>query len=232
MVVEAATGEFLTQREYPRLALTRPTLEVDGLTLDAPGLPSLEVPVATEGTRRQVRVWKDWCHAIDQGDLAARWISEHLGADCRLVRMDGAFARKVNPDFAVDERDQVGFADGYPLLLTSEESLGDLNARLATPLPMNRFRPNVVIRGASEPFAEDRLLVFKIGNVTFHAVKPCARCEIPTTDQQTATRGHEPLTTLATFRKVGSKVLFGQNLIHANQGVIRVGDEVNVLDWR
>jgi uncharacterized protein YcbX len=232
LVVKLDSGEFLTQREQPRLALIRPALVENGLTLFAPGLPSLEVPIVGNGAGRRVRVWEDWCDAIDQGDHAARWLSEHLSTECRLVRMDDGFVRKVDPDYAVDDWDQVGFADSYPLLLISEESLSDLNARLTNPLPMNRFRPNVVIGGAREPFSEDRLRVLRIGDVVFYAVKPCSRCVTTTTDQLTAERGHEPLTTLATFRKVGSKVLFGQNLIHANPGEIRVGDEVTVVEWR
>jgi uncharacterized protein YcbX len=146
--------------------------------------------------------------------------------------MDDGFVRPVDRDHAVRDGDQVGFADGYPLLLISEESLADLNARLSSPLPMNRFRPNVVIRGAAAPFVEDRVRLLQIGNVVFHAVKPCSRCVTTTTDQETAKRGQEPLTTLATFRKAGSKVLFGQNLIHANQGMVGVGDEVKVIVWR
>lgn len=234
MLVDAATGMFLTQRELPRLALIRPLphpgdpLGPPGeatLVLEAPAMPRLEVQVVRDGPRREVVVWDDRCRAVDQGDEAAGWLSEFVGRGCRLVRMADEFVRKVDPRYARSERDQVGFADGYPFLLISEESLADLNARLATPLPMNRFRPSLVIRG-EEPFVEDRLGGFRIGAITFHAVKPCARCVVTTTDQTTAAVGKEPLATLATFRQVGHKVLFGQNLVHEGTGTIRVGDRL------
>lgn len=229
MVVEAATGEFVTQRELPRLALIRPSLADDELRLAAPGMPDLAVGVVKVGPTRQTVVWRDTCPAVDQGDEVAAWLSDYLNADCRLVRMADGFVRMVDASYAVAERDQVGFADGYPLLLTSEESLADLNARLAEPLPMNRFRPNVVIAGSGEAFAEDRFRTIRIGDVVFHAVKRCARCVTTTVNQETAERGTEPLETLATFRHIGHGVLFGQNLIHEGRGVIRRGDRVEVI---
>jgi uncharacterized protein len=232
MIVDAATEEFVTQRERPRLALVRPSLTADGIALAAPGFATLDVPIDPGGAVRRVRVWRDVCDAIDQGDGAAVWLSEWLGWDCRLVRMKDDFRRSVDPNFALEATDQVGFADGYPCLLTSEESLADLNARLVTPLPMNRFRPNVVIRGADVPFVEDRIRALQIGDVLLNPVKPCSRCVTTTVDQATAATGQEPLATLATFRKSGSKVLFGQNLIHRNEGILRVGDEVIVREWR
>jgi uncharacterized protein YcbX len=232
MVVDAATGEFLTQREHPRLALVRPSLTAGGVTLAAPGFVPLEVPVDRRGPSCRVRVWDDRCHAVGQGDAAAAWLSQWLGASCRLVRMSDDFRRDVDPDYAIEPTDQVGFADGFPFLLISEESLADLNARLAAPLPMTRFRPNLVIRGAGEPFAEDRMHSLQLGDVVFDVVKPCGRCVTTTVDQATAETGREPLATLATFRKSGSKVLFGQNLIHRNQGIVRLGDEVIVREWK
>jgi hypothetical protein len=121
----------------------------------------------------------------------------------------------------------VGFADGFPFLLISEESLGDLNSRLADPLPMNRFRPNLVVTGG-EPYAEDGWGSIEIGGVRLRVVKPCDRCLVTTTDQATGERGKEPLRTLATYRKVGNEVMFGQNVVHENTGRLRVGDVVTI----
>jgi len=132
----------------------------------------------------------------------------------------------VDPDYAPPGH-RVGFADAFPFLIISEASLADLNRRLDTPLPMNRFRPNLVIAGV-EPFGEDRLRAFAIGGMTFSAVKPCDRCVVTTTDQVTGERGVEPLRTLATFRRSNGKVLFGQNVIHTGTGRLRVGDPLLV----
>ena len=137
--------------------------------------------------------------------------------------------RLVDPDFATRPEDEVGFADGFPILLIAEESLADLNTRLAQPLPMNRFRPSIVMSGADAPYAEDTWAEISIGPMTFSVVKACARCVTTTTNQLTAARGSEPLATLATYRRVARGVLFGQNLIHAAPGQILVGDEVSVV---
>jgi uncharacterized protein YcbX len=222
-------ARFLSQREHARMALVEPRLVGDVLHLDAPGIEAVSIPVLATGARREVSVWRDRCHAIDQGDTAAEWASEFLGTSCRLVRIADDMVRVVDREFAVSGEVQVGFADGYPFLLTSEASLEDLNRRMAAPLPMNRFRPNIVVAGV-EPFAEDGWKRISIGEMTFEVVKPCARCVITTTDQVTAERAKEPLRTLATYRHVrGKGVMFGQNLIHDCTGVIRVGDPVELI---
>ena len=232
LVIDAATGRFLTQRELPRMALIRPRIADGELLATAPGLPDLAAPIGRKGATREVAIWRDRCPAVDQGADAARWFSDFLRHDCRLVRLAEGYVRRVDPAYATSERDQVGFADGYPALLLSEESLADLNGRLAAPLPMDRFRPNIVVAGGGGPYAEDRLARVRIGAVDFHVVKACARCAITTTDQATAERGKEPLATLATYRRVERGVLFGQNLIHAGPGLIRRGDRVEVLARR
>lgn len=137
--------------------------------------------------------------------------------------------RPVDPDFASRPEDEVGFADGFPILLISEESLADLNSRLAQPLPMNRFRPSIVISGTGSAYAEDNWAEISIGTMTFSVVKACARCVTTTTNQLTAARGSEPLAILASYRRVARGVLFGQNLIHATPGQLAVGDEVSVI---
>ena len=228
-IVEAGDGRMVTQRERPRLALIRPVIAADGaLRVDAPGMPTLAVTPARTGEEREVVVWRDRCRAVDQGPEAAAWLGRFLGVACRLLRMADDHVRRVDPVYAGSDRDQVGFADGYPALLISEESLADLNGRLAAPLPMNRFRPNIVVAGGGVPYREDGWRRVRIGEVAFRVAKPCARCAITTTDQETTARGTEPLTTLATYRRGERGVLFGQNLIHDGPGTIRVGDRVEV----
>jgi uncharacterized protein YcbX len=233
MLIDNATGTFLTQREFPRMALVHPHLADGAVRVEAPGMEPLAMPIATEGPERPVVIWRDTCPAIDQGDEIAGWFSAFLGTDCRVVRLPSDYRRQVDRTFATRESDQVGFADGFPFLLIAEESLEDLNSRLAEPLPMNRFRPNIVVRGGG-PFWEDRVGTFRIGGITFRCVKPCARCPITTTDQATAIVGKEPLRTLAKFRRGGIHIpgpvrgaaYFGQNVTHDATGVIRVGDSI------
>jgi uncharacterized protein YcbX len=169
-------------------------------------------------------IWDDACQATWAGQRAARWFADVLDTDCSLVYMPEETVRLANPDYAPAET-RVSFADAYPFLLLSEESLADLNGRMAEPLPMNRFRPNLVFRGGA-PFEEDRLTSFELGPLRLRAVKPCDRCVVTTTDQVTAARGVEPLRTLATYRKRGGQVYFGQNLAHSGRGRLRVGDRL------
>jgi len=228
MVVDAA-GTFLSQRKLPRMALIAPRLGGGVLEVTAPGVPPLNVAVGHGGRRADVSVWDDRCAAIDEGDAAAEWFTTFLGMACRLVRMPDDEVRHVDPTYA-GPGDQVGFADGFSFLLTSRASLDELNRRLPTPLPMNRFRPNLVIDGVTA-FEEDGWRHIRIDGITFAVAKPCARCAITTTDQNTAERSKEPLRTLATFRNVAGKgVMFGQNLVHDRTGVLHVGAEVEVLD--
>lgn len=228
MVVDAA-GDFLTQRELPRMALVSPRVGGGLLEVSAPDMPPLTMPVGATGQRIDVTIWKDRCVAVDQGPDAAAWFTSFLEVPCRLVRIADDTVRQADREYARPD-DQVGFADGFPFLLTSRASLADLNHRLAAPLPMNRFRPNIVIDGVA-PFEEDQWKRIRIGGITFGVLKPCARCVTTTVDQHTAERSHEPLRTLATFRHVpGRGVMFGQNLVHDRTGVVNVGAEVDVLE--
>ncbi len=229
MLVDRA-GDFLSQRECPRMALITPHIKIETLQLAAPGQETLEIRVVEEGERKRVTIWKETCETIDQGDQVAEWFGDFLGTPCRLVRMAQGFIRQVEQEKALRPEDQVGFADGFPFLVTSEESLEDLNWRLDEALPMNRFRPNIVLGGSGLPFCEDKLRRFSLGSLILQTVKPCARCTITTTDQATARVGKEPLRTLATFRRgPGGKVLFGQNSIHENLGQLKLGDKLKVL---
>jgi uncharacterized protein YcbX len=225
------TGCFMSQRKFPHMALIRVRLERDGLVVDAPGMPSLEVPLQPPAGRLLLAgVWDDLVESLTVDDDADRWFGEFLGIRCRLVYLPDESVRPVDPAYGGPE-DQVGLADGFPFLLISEASLSDLNARLEQPVPMNRFRPNLVVRGC-EPFTEDSWKLVRIGRLTFRVVKPCSRCTITTVDQGSAVMGKEPLRTLVQFRRVGTKVLFGQNLIHDETGPVRVGDPIEVVQAR
>lgn len=225
-------GRFQTQREIARMALVKPHVDELSLTLTAPEMEAFELAADEGGQRVEVVIWKDsGVGAIDQGDAAAEWLSTFLKRKVRLVRFADDYFRQVSQQYAPRESDQVGFADGYPFLFISEASLADLNTRLAEPLPMNRFRPNIVISG-TEPYAEDTWKVVRIGEVEFDVVKPCARCAITTTDQTTAKRGKEPLATLATYRNEERGAMFGQNVIHRSAGTIKVGMPLEVLEYR
>ena len=226
MVVDES-GVFLSQRSHPRLALVVPSISDETLQIDAPGMPTLQTPLHPKATvATSVTVWDDTCPATWVGGRAAEWFSDFLGCACTLVHMADQVVRPVDPAFARPGV-RVSFADGFPFLLISEESLADLNRRLAEPLPMNRFRPNLVVADG-EPYAEDGWGRVEIGNVRLRVVKPCARCLVTTTDQATGERGKEPLRTLATYRKVNGEVMFGQNVVHENTGRVRVGDPVMV----
>jgi uncharacterized protein YcbX len=215
-------GGMITQRTHPRLALARPAIEDERLVVRATGREPLALPLRpSPAVSTTVTIWDDSCQARWQGEAAARWFSALLDAEVALVYMPETTWRPAEPAFAPPSS-RVSFADAYPFLLLSEESLVELNRRLAVPLPMNRFRPNLVIRGG-DAFGEDRMGAFTIGEIAFRAVKPCDRCVVTTTDQETAERGVEPLRTLATFRKQDGKVYFGQNVVHQGTGRLTVG---------
>ncbi len=230
MMVVTERGKFLTQREYPKLALVTPRLDNGTLELSAPNFDSIQINIQTTGTPWAVDIWKSkGVHAIDQGGEAAQWFSDWLGTSVRLVHFADGYQRVVNEKYAVNADDHTGFADGYPILLSSEEGLQDLNSRLEMPIPMNRFRPNIVVKGC-KPFAEDSWNRIRIGDVVLAVVKPCARCVVTTIDKDTLTQSKEPLKTLAQYRKHELGVIFGQNVIPMNEGRLRLGMSVEVLE--
>jgi uncharacterized protein len=215
-------GRLITQRSRPRLALVRPAIVGDRLRVTAPDMPVLELPLRPEpSVTTTAVVWENACEAVWAGERSAAWFSTALGTPCSLVHMPDDTVRPADPAFAPPGV-RVSFADGFPFLLISEESLADLNARLPRPLPMNRFRPNLVIRGGGA-YLEDALRAFRLGEIEFCVVKPCGRCVVTTTDQETTERGVEPLRTLATYRKLGGEVMFGQNVVHLGTGRLSVG---------
>ncbi|MCQ4041911.1 MOSC domain-containing protein [Streptantibioticus rubrisoli] len=231
------TGRFLTQRQLPRLALVRAELlPGGGVRVSAPGMAPLDVAVPEPVGTTAVQIWRDKVEAVPAAAEAGAWFGAFLDAEVALVHLDDpARRRPIDPDYA-RPGETVSFADGYPLLLTSTASLDALNALIAEgrfpeegPLPMDRFRPSVVVTG-TEPWAEDGWRRVRIGEVAFRVVKPCARCVITTTDQRTAQRGREPLRTLAQHRRFGEKLVFGQNLIPEHPGTVRVDDPFTVLE--
>jgi uncharacterized protein len=225
-------GRFMTQREEPRLALIETALTSEGLRLRVPGGAELHTPFAAQGKEVEVTCWKDRCAALDAGDEAAQFLTSYLGAPYRLVRFDARRKRPSNAQWTPGVEALNQFTDGFPWLLTSEASLEDLNGRLSRKLPMNRFRPNIVVSGLP-PFGEDRIHELSAAGVRLRRAKPCARCIVTTTDQATGTRdGDEPLRTLARFRmdRELKGVIFGQNLILI-EGIgaqLRVGQELQV----
>ncbi|MEU2234404.1 MOSC domain-containing protein [Streptomyces vietnamensis] len=235
-----ASNEVVTQRRHPRIALaTAEPLPGGGVSLSAPGHPTLEVgvpapPPATPTVT--VEIFGKFVEAVPAGPKAAAWFSAYLESDVRLVHMDAPEHRRpVDPDYALPG-ETVSFADGYPLLVATTASLDALNSLIAQgdhadegPLPMNRFRPNLVIEGTA-PWAEDDWKRIAVGEVTFRVARPCGRCVVTTTNQLTAERGKEPLRTLARHRTSEGKVIFGQNLVPEHTGTVRVGDAVKILD--
>lgn len=222
-------GMFVAQRrdavgvEVPTLCLIETSFHDGSLRLDAPGMPPLTVPLAgADGPSLPVQVWNSHIHGIDQGDGAGSWLSSFISRDrpgrYRLVRMpdDGQRVAKRGSS-------TLAFADAYPFLILSTASLADLNTRLARPLPMNRFRPNIVLDGCA-PYAEDVLDSLSFNGVRFDGMTLCLRCAITTTDQSTAERSKEPLRTLATYRRTPDGVTFGRNFNHDGEGTLRIGD--------
>lgn len=226
MVVDP-DGSLVTQREVPALCMMTARPELDALHLSAPGGAGIAIRrPAHDAPRREVRVWKDRFEAIDLGAQAAAWCSTALNREVGLVYLPDDAGRRTDP--AYDPAGApVSFADGYPLLVVGAGSLAELNRRLAVPLPMTRFRPNVVIDGL-EPHEEDGWRSFEMGGIRCDGVKLCARCVVTTTDQLTADRGVEPLRTLATYRRREAGVMFGMNVVHRDSGVLRIGMPVTV----
>ena len=229
-------NRFLTQRQHPELALLVVAPAYNGFLLShrqRPELLSLFIPFEAQPDRTLfVTVWDDILWAWRGAVEADEWLSEALGRTCRLVYMSDMVRRDVEPDLN-PEGQLVSFADGYPFLLAGEAALADLNTRLAEPVLMNRFRPNLVF-GGGEAYEDDTWEQFRIGDVPFRAVRGCGRCVLTTIDQQTAQKNPlgDPLRTLATYRKAENSTLFGQNVTGPGHGRLRVGDAVTVLSHK
>ncbi len=232
MVVDAASGKFLTQRMLPGMALLNARWQGDAeLLLTAPGMDALAVAVPEEGgVERGVLIWRESLQAPDAGDAAAEWLTRLLGRPCRLVHLPTSRGIQVDQDYA-RPGERTAFSDGFPFLLIGQRSLDDLSARVGQILDVRRFRPNLVIAGAA-PYAEDRWRRIRIGDLAFRVVKPCSRCIIPTIDPLSGERSpvREPLATLMNYRKGDGGVFFGQNLIAEGTGQLQIGMPVEVLE--
>lgn len=222
-------GIFRSQRQLPVMATIRPEILGERMRLSdgiGDSIEFLATPI-TDGPVVPVRVWSSDVSAYAVSADADRWLTDRLGEPVRLVTMGPESHRALSPDHSRPE-DRTAFADGFPVLLANEESLADLNSRLEQPVPMDRFRANIVVAGLTA-WSEDDLDQFSVGEVQFEAAKQCARCQVPTIDQSTGERmGPEPITTLAKFRLCDGKVMFGMNLIPRSGGIVRVGDSITL----
>jgi len=234
-MVVRPNGRFVTQRELPRMALIVTALRAETLELNAPGAKPLVVAREVRGESRDVTVWKFDGRGIDCGAAAGDWVSAFLETELRLVRFDASAPRVCSPEWTPGAHAVTEFSDGFPMLVISRASLADLNARLPKALPMERFRPNLVIDGVGA-YDEDRIHELRTDGIVIRIVKPCMRCAITTTDQQRGERdGVEPLATLKEFRfdTVLRGVAFGQNAIPI-EGVgqeLRVGQSFEIA-WK
>jgi uncharacterized protein YcbX len=229
MVIDE-NGIFLTQRSFTRMALIDVHITGQGLLLTyrPRQTDKILIPFLPESPQQlTVKVWDDEVEALTVSSEADAWLSKHLERNVRLVMMPLSSERKADPRY-VKNGENVSFADGFPFLVISQASLDHLNSQLSEPVEMKRFRPNFVITGTM-PHAEDDWQSVRIGNIAFDIVKPCARCVLTTIDPETGTKGPEPLKTLATYRKVNNKILFGQNVVAKNYGLVREGDKLEIL---
>jgi hypothetical protein len=207
-------GTFLSQRTHPQLARIVPEVRERELLLSAPGLTTLRVPLERRGPRAAVQVWKDACEGTDEGSEAHEWVSRAVGEPVRLVRVASDMGRVANPEYAGAIPAPLAFPDGYPLLVCNEASLADLNERLPEPVPMERFRPNLVVTGLPA-WAEDDIDTIAIGPATLRLVKPCTRCRIPSIDQRSGEPSTDPVPELRKFRfsRKLKGVMFGENAV-------------------
>jgi uncharacterized protein len=214
---------FMTQRVYSQMALFKLEYQSGNFSISYSD-QMIDLPFQSESDPITAQIWDDWVEVYEVSKQHSEWFSQLLGMNCRLVSFPENNPRLVNPVYAINN-DHVSLADGYPCLIIGQSSLDELNRRLKEPLPMNRFRPNVVFTGG-EPYEEDEWKNFRIGENRFFGVKPCARCMITTVNQDTGKKGIEPLATLSTYRMWNNKVYFGQNLIPVDHNEINEGDEI------
>jgi len=223
------SGRFLTQREHPEMSQFHLTMDNGQLTI-LNKLSDQSIVLNLEGEKSgeslPVIIWDDAVEANEVSLAFSQWFSDQLKMKCKLVFFPETNVRLVDPDYAI-KNEQVSLADGYPFLIVGQASLDDLNKRLKEPIPMNRFRPNFVFTGGL-PYEEDTWGKFSVGKNKFVGLKPCSRCVLTTVDQQTGKKGLEPLATLATYRKAGNKIYFGQNLVAINYDEVQEGDEIEL----
>lgn len=217
-------GQFLTQRTLPLLSQFHVSKVEGGFRVSYQG-EAMDFPTQAKGGEPfRATVWDDVVTVREVEAELSAWFSRHLGQPTRLVAFEESAPRPVDPAYATHQ-ENVSLADGYPLLIVGEAALHALNSKLASPVPMNRFRPNLVFRGG-QPHDEDQWREFRVGANRFRGVKPCSRCVMITIDQQTGQVGKEPLATLSAYRKRDNKIYFGQNVLAIDQLTIKEGDEI------
>ena len=225
-------NSFMTQRTRPEMCLFEVELKENIFFIkDRRGIKSDAIQIKLQknnsGELIRANIWDDEVAVVELSESISNWFSEVLGIRTRLVAFPESHHRRIDPDYSPEPKN-VSLADGYPLLMISRESLDLLNSKLETAVKMERFRPNLVVSGGAS-HEEDFLKKFRIGSNIFAAVKPCARCVLTTVDPLTGIAGHEPLKTLSTYRKFGTKVNFGMNIIPVDYGQIQEGDEISVF---
>lgn len=221
---------FLSQRSHPQMALLQAGENNEGIFVfhKQHPLQSILLPFAMEYKKKQlVTVWDDTCNALEADEEINCWFTDMLHIDCKLVYMPDSTKRWVDKKYAANE-EITSFSDGYPILMIGQMTLDNLNKKLVDPLPVNRFRPNIVFTGG-HAHIEDEMAAFSIEELNFLGVKPCARCVITSIDQQTAIAGKEPLKTLSGYRMKNNKIYFGQNVLQQQNGFIKIGDELKII---
>jgi uncharacterized protein YcbX len=223
-------NQFLTQRELPGMSLLQVSFTKEGLQVSHKKNKdqSIDIPFNKfNGNEINVQVWDDNCHAKEIDSKTDQWFSDNLDHSCKLVYMPDNSLRKVDTKYATNN-EITSFSDGYPFLIIGQSTLDNLNDKLADPLPVNRFRPNIVFSGG-KAFQEDGMEHFKINDINFYGIKLCGRCMITTINQDDSNTSHEPLKTLASYRTKNNKVYFGQNLLHNGSGLVNIGDELKII---
>ena len=220
-------NQFLSQRRLPKMALIKTQITNNKLILSTSSSNSISLPLnPIDGVSCETSIWSDQCVAKTVTKEADLWLSDFLGIECTLVYQPDDVIRPVDPDYA-NATDKVNFSDGFPFLIISEASMRHLNQAMDLQLPIQRFRPNLVITNC-ESYAEDSWREITINHIGFRLPKPCSRCSVPTIDTETAQTNKEPLTTLNRLRKWNKHVYFGQNALHNNTGELTIGNIVQI----
>ena len=233
-VISDMNGLFVNQRDYPEMALLQPSINGSVMTIchKQDKVEPLSFNMSEPQTQPvDVTVWDDTMPAKPVSNEADEWFSKLIGKPVQLLYMHKESVRQADPRYAINKSDKVSFADGYPILLISEASLNQLNDLATKNVPMNRFRANVIVKG-DEAHIEDKVRCLKVGEQEWYGVKPCARCAMTTIDQDTAEKGKEPLLTLSKYRRVETKILFGENFIPMEEGEIHIGQELRIESWK
>lgn len=223
-----SNNHFLSQRRVTEMALIKTQLIDDKLVLSTSASNSISLPLnPVGGDEINTTIWKDQCIAKTTSKEASQWLSNFLNIECQLVYQPDNVVRIVDPNYAT-ANDRVNFSDGFPFLIVSEASLTHLNHAMNLQLPMQRFRPNLVISNC-DAYAEDSWREIQINNINFRLPKACSRCSVPTIDIETAKTSKEPLTTLNRLRRWNNRVFFGQNALHSEAGILSIGNTVEII---